>query len=118
MDGEPEVQEPFRYHGTWLYAVHNVLSTGNLVASDDEALALMNDSVYGLTASVWTSDIDRARHVGQRLETGTVFMNRCDYLDPELAWVGTKRSGRGCTLSSIGFEQLTRPKSFHFRRME
>lgn len=85
------------------------------VDDDDEAVRLMNDSRYGLTASVWTRDRDAALSIGERLETGTVFMNRCDYLDPELAWVGVKDSGRGCTLSSIGFEHLTRPKSFHLR---
>jgi len=85
------------------------------VTSDDEALGLMNDSPYGLTASLWTRDIDAARALGDAIEAGTVFMNRCDYLDPLLAWVGTKESGRGCTLSRIGFEHLTRPKSFHLR---
>ena len=85
------------------------------VSSDDEAVKLMNDSRYGLTAAVYTADVERARRLGDRLETGTVFMNRCDYLDPELAWVGVKDSGRGCTLSRLGYEQLTRPKSFHLR---
>ncbi len=75
----------------------------------------MNDSRYGLTASIWTGDLDRAAALGDRLETGTVFANRCDYLDPDLAWVGVKDSGRGATLSSVGFEYLTRPKSFHLR---
>lgn len=85
------------------------------VDSDDEALRLMNDSRYGLTASLWTRDVEAAQSIGQELDTGTVFMNRCDYLDPELAWVGVKDSGRGCTLSRVGFEQLTRPRSFHLR---
>lgn len=86
------------------------------VRSDEEAIALMNDSEYGLTASVWTSDIDEATALGERIETGTFFMNRCDYLDPELAWTGVKNSGRGCTLSSVGYESLTRPKSFHLKQ--
>lgn len=85
------------------------------VGSDDEAIALMNDSDYGLTASVWTQDVDAAKRIGDRVETGTWFMNRCDYLDPALAWTGVKNSGRGCTLSRVGYEQLTRPKSFHLR---
>jgi acyl-CoA reductase-like NAD-dependent aldehyde dehydrogenase len=85
------------------------------VASDDEAIARMNDSEFGLTASVWTADDRAALALGARVETGTFFMNRCDYLDPALAWTGVKNSGRGCTLSRVGFEQLTRPKSFHLR---
>lgn len=85
------------------------------VRSDDDAVALMNDSPYGLTASIWTQDEDAAIAIGERVDTGTWFMNRCDYLDPALAWVGVKDSGRGCTLSSIGYEHLTRPKSFHLR---
>jgi acyl-CoA reductase-like NAD-dependent aldehyde dehydrogenase len=85
------------------------------VASDDEAVALMNDSEFGLTASVWTGDADAAIAVGEKVETGTWFMNRCDYLDPALAWTGVKNSGRGCTLSVVGYEHLTRPKSYHLR---
>ena len=85
------------------------------VRDDDEAVRLMNDSDYGLTASVWTRDEEAALAIGDRVETGTFFMNRCDYLDPALAWTGVKDSGRGCTLSRVGFESLTRPKSFHLR---
>ncbi len=85
------------------------------VNSDEEAVRLMNDSEFGLTASVWTTDEEAALRIGDDLETGTVFMNRCDYLDPALAWTGVKNSGRGCTLSSVGYESLTRPKSFHLR---
>ena len=85
------------------------------VKDDAEALALMNDSAFGLTASLWTRDVARAKTLAQGIQTGTVFLNRCDYLDPHLAWVGTKLSGRGCTLSSLGYEHPTRPKSFHFR---
>lgn len=87
------------------------------VDGDDEAIRLMNDSRYGLTASIWTRDLDAAERIGARIETGTVFANRADYLDPELAWVGCKDSGRGCTLSRIGYEHLTRPKSFHLRHV-
>ena len=85
------------------------------VASDLEAVRLMNDSAFGLTASIWTTDERAAIEIGGQVETGTWFMNRCDYLDPALAWTGVKDSGRGCTLSVIGYEQLTRPKSFHLR---
>lgn len=85
------------------------------VASDEEALRLMNDSEFGLTAAIFSADAVRAEALGDALETGTVFLNRCDYLDPALAWTGVKNSGRGCTLSRVGFEQLTRPKSYHFR---
>lgn len=85
------------------------------VKNDEEAIRYMNDSQYGLTASVWTKDLERAEQIGDEIETGTFFMNRCDYLDPALAWTGVKNSGRGCTLSSIGYESLTRPKSFHLR---
>jgi acyl-CoA reductase-like NAD-dependent aldehyde dehydrogenase len=85
------------------------------VRSDEEAIALMNDSAFGLTAAIWTSDVEAAEAIGDRVQTGTWFMNRCDYLDPALAWVGVKDSGRGCTLSRVGYEQLTRPKSFHLR---
>jgi len=85
------------------------------VASDEEAVRLMNDSPFGLTAAIYSADSVRAEALGDQLETGTVFLNRCDYLDPALAWTGVKQSGRGCTLSRLGFEQLTRPKSYHFR---
>ncbi len=85
------------------------------VRSDDAAVALMNDSDYGLTAAIWTGDEDAAIALGEQVETGTWFMNRCDYLDPALAWTGVKNSGRGCSLSTVGFEQLTRPKSFHLK---
>jgi acyl-CoA reductase-like NAD-dependent aldehyde dehydrogenase len=85
------------------------------VHSDEEAVRLMNDSPFGLTASIWTTDEEAALRIGDTLETGTVFMNRCDYLDPGLAWTGCKDSGRGCTLSRLGFDHLTRPKSYHLR---
>ncbi len=85
------------------------------VSDDEEAIGLMNDSRYGLTASIWTEDADAALAIGERVETGTWFMNRCDYLDPALAWTGVKDSGRGCTLSRLGLETFTRPKSFHLR---
>jgi len=85
------------------------------VDSDDQAVELMNDSSYGLTASIWTDDVDAAVAIGDLVETGTWYLNRCDYLDPSLAWTGVKDSGRGCTLSTLGYDALTRPKSFHLR---
>jgi acyl-CoA reductase-like NAD-dependent aldehyde dehydrogenase len=85
------------------------------VRDDDEAVRLMNDSRYGLTAAIWSRDAAAAEAIGARLDTGTVFLNRCDYLDPFLAWSGVKDSGRGCSLSRLGFEALTRPKSYHLR---
>jgi acyl-CoA reductase-like NAD-dependent aldehyde dehydrogenase len=85
------------------------------VSGDDEAIDLMNDSPYGLTAAIWTEDADAAQRIGDEIATGTVFMNRCDYLDPALTWTGVKNTGRGATLSTIGYEALTRPKSYHLR---
>jgi acyl-CoA reductase-like NAD-dependent aldehyde dehydrogenase len=86
------------------------------VAGDDEAIALMNDSDYGLTASIWTADTDRAERIGSAIDTGTIFMNRCDYLDPALCWTGRKDTGKGGSLSVIGYHNLTRPKSYHLRK--
>ena len=88
------------------------------VDSDAQAVRLMNDSPYGLTAALFSRDIEAAEVIGREIETGTVFLNRCDYLDPALAWTGVKNSGRGATLSRVGYETLTRPKSFHFKLME
>lgn len=85
------------------------------VKDDREAIDLMNDSRYGLTASIWTADVDAAVRIGDAVETGTWFLNRCDYLDPALAWTGVKDSGRGCSLSRLGYDAVTRPKSFHLR---
>ncbi|CAN7454805.1 aldehyde dehydrogenase family protein [Pararhizobium sp. LjRoot255] len=86
------------------------------VKTDEEALALMNDCKYGLTVSLWTKDAERAARIGNDLETGTVFMNRADYLDPALCWTGVKETGRGGSLSVIGFQNLTRPKSYHLKK--
>ena len=85
------------------------------VGSDEEAIRLMNDSPYGLTASIWTEDAAAAERIGDEIATGTVFMNRCDYVDPDLAWTGVKDTGRGAGMSHLGFEAMTRPKSFHLR---
>lgn len=86
------------------------------VTGDTEAVRLMNDSEFGLTASIWTRDTDAALALGAQIETGTVYLNRCDYLDPNLAWSGVKQSGRGCSLSALGYAQVTRPKSFNYLR--
>lgn len=85
------------------------------VSSDEEAVKLMNDSAYGLTASIWTKDVTAAESIGNDLETGTVFMNRCDYVDPGLPWTGVKDTGRGASLSTLCFDALTRPKGFHLK---
>mgnify|MGYP000704684945 FL=1 len=85
------------------------------VESDQQAIELMNDSEFGLTATVFSQDANAALKIGEQLETGTFFLNRCDYLDPALAWTGVKNSGRGCTLSTLGYAALTRPKSFHLK---
>ena len=85
------------------------------VRDDAEAIRLMNDSPYGLTCSVWTSDLTAAEHIGNQLETGTVFMNRCDYVDPSLVWTGVKDTGSGIALSSLGFSPYVRTKSFHLK---
>ncbi|MGE4611805.1 MAG: aldehyde dehydrogenase family protein [Paracoccaceae bacterium] len=87
------------------------------VSSDEEAIALMNDSEFGLTCSLWSNDAERAAKIGRELETGTVFMNRADYLDPALCWTGCKNTGRGGALSVLGFQNLTRPKSYHLKKV-
>ena len=87
------------------------------VKDDAEAVRLMNDSPYGLTASIWTKDYDTAQEIGRQIETGTVFMNRADYLDPALCWTGCKDTGRGGSLSYLGFHSVTRPKSYHLKKV-
>ena len=87
------------------------------VKDDHDAIELMNDSEYGLTAAVFTNDMATGIQIGEQINTGTFFINRCDYLDPALAWTGVKNSGRGCTLSVMGYESLTRPKSFHIKKI-
>ena len=86
------------------------------VPGDQQALQRMNDSRFGLTASVWTGDSERAEWMARQLQAGTIFQNRCDYLDPMLPWTGYGDSGKGSTLSRYGFYHLTRRKSIHFRR--
>ena len=92
-----------------------LLSVFRRYSSDAEAVELMNDSAFGLTAAIFTKDIETGIELGRQIETGTFFINRCDYLDPELAWTGVKNSGHGCTLSVIGYQAVTRPKSFHIK---
>jgi len=87
------------------------------VSGDEEAIRLMNDSPYGLTASIWTEDYETAAKLGQEIETGTIFMNRADYLDPALCWTGCKDTGRGGSLSYLGFHSVTRPKSYHLKKV-
>ena len=86
------------------------------VDNENDAINLMNDSPYGLTASIWTKDVEIAERIGNKIDTGTFFMNRCDYLDPGLSWTGVKETGKGCSLSEISYEHLTKPKSFHLRK--
>ena len=88
------------------------------VKDENEAIKLMNDSPYGLTASIWTKDLEIAEKVGNQVQTGTFYMNRCDYLDPALSWTGVKETGKGCSLSEIAYEKLTAPKSFHLRKKQ
>ena len=85
------------------------------VTNENDAIKLMNDSPYGLTACIWTSDKEFAEKFGPQINTGTFFMNRCDYLDPGLAWTGVKNTGTGVTLSVLGFDHVTRAKSYHYR---
>jgi acyl-CoA reductase-like NAD-dependent aldehyde dehydrogenase len=87
------------------------------VSSDEEAIRLMNDSEFGLTASLWTHDADAAAAIGARIQTGTIYMNRCDYLDPALCWTGCKDTGRGASLSVLGYHSVTRPKSYHLKKV-
>ena len=88
------------------------------VSSEAEAIRLMNDSPYGLTASLWTKDPGNAARVGRQIETGTVFMNRCDYIDPALCWTGCKDTGRGGAMGITGYQNLTRPRSYHFKKVQ
>ena len=95
-----------------------VVGVQKVAGGDAEAVALMNDSPYGLTASVFTRDRDRAAWMASRVDTGTFFLNRCDYLDPELPWTGVKDTGKGVSLSRHGFDGVTRKKGWHFRLPE
>ena len=85
------------------------------VSNDDEAIALMNDSEYGLTASIWSTNIEESKQISTQIEAGTVFLNRCDYLDPGLAWTGVKNTGRGVSLSAYVYDSVTRLKLIHFK---
>lgn len=85
------------------------------VKSDEEAVRLMNDSHFGLTASIWTKDVPKGNELADDVEAGTVFVNRCDFPSPDLAWVGWKDSGKGQTLSKFGFDQFVKLKSYHIK---
>ena len=87
------------------------------VSSDDEAIELMNDSEFGLSASIWTKEVEAAAAIGRQIATGTIYMNRCDYLDPALCWTGCKDTGRGASLSVLGYDSVTRPKSYHLKKV-
>ncbi|RGP69828.1 nad-dependent aldehyde dehydrogenase [Fusarium sporotrichioides] len=85
------------------------------VKDDSEAIKYMNDSEFGLTASIWTKDTDKGYELAEEVEAGTVFVNRCDYPAPDLAWTGWKNSGKGQTLSKFGFDQFVKLKSYHLK---
>jgi acyl-CoA reductase-like NAD-dependent aldehyde dehydrogenase len=85
------------------------------VSSDEEAINLMNDSEFGLTASIWTKDMAKGEAIAEQVQAGTVFVNRADFPSPDLAWTGWKNSGKGVTLSRFGFEQFVKLKSFHLK---
>jgi len=85
------------------------------VKDDAEAIQLMNDSEFGLTASIWTKDTEKGYEIAQQVEAGTVFVNRADFPSPDLAWTGWKNSGKGVTLSKYGFDQFVKLKSFHLK---
>ncbi|MEK6628928.1 MAG: aldehyde dehydrogenase family protein [Bdellovibrionota bacterium] len=86
------------------------------VDSIEQAITFVNDSQYGLTSAIFTKDMDKAKVFAAQVNTGTVFMNRCDYLDPALPWTGVKNSGSGSALSHLGFLSVTRAKAIHFKK--
>lgn len=104
---------PSQIRDIWTEEFFGPIVTLTPVESDDEAVNWINESPFGLSASIWSRDIQKATQLGHRIQTGTMFINRCDYLDPGLAWSGTKQSGKGCALSYLGYHQVTRPKSFN-----
>ena len=85
------------------------------VSSDAEATELMNDSDYGLTASVYCRDKPRAQRIMSELDAGTVYANCCDRVSPYTPWSGRKGSGLGSTLSEIGIEAFMQPKAWHIK---
>ncbi|KAI1640106.1 aldehyde dehydrogenase [Biscogniauxia mediterranea] len=85
------------------------------VKDDEEAVKLMNDSEFGLTASIWTKDTAKGYDLAEQVEAGTVFVNRADFPSPDLAWTGWKNSGKGVTLSRFGFDQFVKLKSYHLK---
>ena len=116
---EPSIGLHQRDNERLLRTLTHLRDIGNtvlVVEHDEEAIRLMNDSEFGLTAAIFTADAEAAEDIARRLETGTVFMNRADYLDPALCWTGCKNTGRGAGLSELGYLALTRPKSYHFKK--
>lgn len=87
------------------------------VWGDDEALALMNDTAFGLTASVWTQDIERGAELLDEVDVGAAFINRCDHADAYLPWGGIKISGMGRMNGRAGLLSATETKSYHVRRV-
>jgi len=85
------------------------------VADDEAAIELMNDTEYGLTSGVYTTDAKRARKIMARLNAGSVYWNCCDRVSPRLPWSGVGHSGMGLTLSTYGIQTFTRPKAWHLR---
>jgi acyl-CoA reductase-like NAD-dependent aldehyde dehydrogenase len=86
------------------------------VRDDEQALACMNDTEYGLTAAVYSKDRARASAILARVDAGSVYWNCCDRVSPRLPWTGRRHSGLGVTLSHYGIETFVRPKAWHLRR--
>jgi acyl-CoA reductase-like NAD-dependent aldehyde dehydrogenase len=86
------------------------------VANDEEALSLMNDTTYGLTASVYSKNIESAKKILEKLDVGTGYINCCDRVSPYLPWSGRRDSGLGTTLSFHGILSFVKPKGFHIRQ--
>lgn len=86
------------------------------VKNDDEAVAFMQDTEYGLTAAVYSKDQSRAENILRRIDAGTGYWNCCDRVSAAVPWSGRKHSGFGATLSHMGLRAFTKPKAYHLRR--